>query len=107
MYSSLTFECQHVKLRYVVPANGKKRQSELLNDMIFTVTDAIEFPTWGQALMPGHLIFIVTPSDVGMANGNWIQNGVVECSWIVGSVINKFISKDYNVTKLKSLNFSF
>lgn len=45
MYSSLTFECQHVKLRYVVPVNGKKRQPELLNDMNFTVTDAIEFPT--------------------------------------------------------------
>lgn len=51
--------------------------------------------------MPGHLIFMVTPSDVGMANGNWIQNGVVECSWIVvGSVINKFISKNDKVTKL-------
>lgn len=82
--------------------NGEKRQSELLSDMIFSVADAIEFLSQGQTLMPGDLIFMGTPSGVGMGNGKWVKNGdIVECSLTgVGSVINKFIFKNDSISKL-------
>lgn len=80
-------------LRVTTKVNGVLRQSEVVSDMVFSVADAIEFLSAGQTLMPGDLLFMGTPSGVGLGSGEYLKNGdVVECSMTgVGTITNKVV----------------
>lgn len=72
--------------------NDEVVQSESTGDMIFPVAEAISFLSQGSTLQPGDLIFMGTPSGVGMGRKPqyWLKNGdVVEISLSnVGSIRN-------------------
>jgi len=83
------------KLKVTTKVNGELRQSEFVSDMIFSVAEAIAFLSAGQTLLPGDLLFMGTPSGVGMGfkPEKYLRNGdVVECSMSgVGTIRNKVV----------------
>lgn len=81
------------KKRLTCKVNGELRQSELAGDMIFSVGDAIAFLSQSGTLLPGDLIFMGTPSGVGMGfkPPKWVKDGdEIECAIEgIGSITNK------------------
>lgn len=63
--------------------NGQVVQKESTGDMIFSVAQAVSFLSQGSTLQPGDVIFMGTPSGVGMGRSPqiWLKDGdVVEMS---------------------------
>ncbi|ANB14881.1 Fmp41p [Sugiyamaella lignohabitans] len=73
-------------------------QNESTGDMIFNVPAAVSFLSQGTTLLPGDVIFMGTPSGVGMGRSPpvWLKNGdVVEVGLSkVGSIVNKVVFED-------------
>lgn len=79
--------------RLTCKVNGELRQSESAGDMIFGVGEAIAFLSQSGTLLPGDVIFMGTPSGVGMGfkPPKWLKDGdEVECAIEgIGSITNK------------------
>lgn len=72
--------------------NGQVVQKESTGDMIFSVAQAVSFLSQGSTLLPGDVIFMGTPSGVGMGRSPqiWLKDGdLVEMSLSnVGTIRN-------------------
>lgn len=66
-------------LRITTKVNGKTMQDSSTKDMIFSVAQTIAFLSQGTTLMPGDLLFMGTPSGVGMGRNPqvWLEDGDV------------------------------
>jgi len=84
--------------------NGVQYQNENTADMIFSVPQAISFLSQGCTLQPGDLLFMGTPSGVGMGRAPkyWLKDGdIVDISLSkVGSISNKVVYEQARPHKL-------
>jgi len=82
-------------LQIATKVNGRLVQNESTNDMIFSVAETISFLSHGSTLLPGDLIWMGTPSGVGMGMKpqSWLKHGdLVEISLSeVGSISNTVV----------------
>jgi 2,4-diketo-3-deoxy-L-fuconate hydrolase len=88
-------------LRLGCEVNGEVKQEGRTRDMIFSVSEQIEYLSGIVTLFPGDIIFTGTPSGVGMGRTppEYLHDGDVLTSWIegIGALTQTFVASDVRV----------